>query len=285
MSLIFTIVTAVNPMNSLTTDTQECINQRYSVHVGFQEYLIALTEGKLSGSCSISDELQSMNIIELIPAASIHGDILVMTDDHTVYWCMIIDSLLTIITHIAYNVRSARAMGNQLNCMTVLVMGNQLTIVHVNSRTQDRREYEIEVPEGVKWIDGQSDRKNITIVTNTNRLLTLVLDSKFRARELAVIPDLRDIVRTKRYWLAIRDHNQLSIIMTREDGLLMNRLSPKSMILPGVPVPNEDSVLEFDSEIEFTKFLNSERLIDDKGSVYSYNHNLKNGEISLAKCS
>lgn len=210
-----------------------------------QEHLIALTtKGKLVASCTINIQL---TVIELIPADSSLNDILIMTDDRTVYWCSIRDSILIIVSHVAHNVQSAVTIGRRLNCMSVLCLlqNTKLVIVRVDPE-KDHQEVELEVPEGVKWIEGESHHENTTIVTNTNRLLSL-------NGELAVIPDLLDIIRMSIYWLAIRENKKLSII--------------------------NNHVLEFSSDHNFTKFLNPIRLLTDKGSVYTYIHSLASGNI------
>lgn len=310
--------------NRKLLDLSPCI-QCCVLHSSYVYLLGLTTEGKIVGTLAVTDEVQSLKIVELIPIPRSDKDILIITEDRILYWCQINwsgeerRSKIVLIHEIARDVESANFIGyttirdSSSRPRTGIMMlcsfpDRRSTIIIVDPLNGKMSEQDLIIPEGVKWLEGcyfqymgnTTDHASLIIVTNTDRILTLS-SVNIELVELAVIPGLRDVIRIGCYWLAISDSvngSKFTIILRGRCGDKQHSIEAylecgsdneedyydgmyQLHLLPDMILPMKDSIVEFNHEIKFVRFLNQRQLVSESGEIYTYNHNLYNGKIKI----
>lgn len=217
------------------------------IRVGLEDQHLSLSEGVITGPTDISDELKSLNITGLVPTIKRYSNrrsdvtsynLLIITDNHTLRWCKIIDGELRLLhtlsedsesisesIHISYDVGHPRSSRkgwrnvdefNRENVYSITLLQDGRLVLITMNHDGDKIEQELSIPEGVKSIEGGcrkyrgfTDSESIvTVVTQANRILMCRLISpndmvEVELTEVATIPRLIDVVRMGSFWLSI----------------------------------------------------------------------------------
>lgn len=285
--------------SGLRRDLPAC-RQYYQLNFEANDYLILVSrEGRLITNCAISLKLSKMKVIELIPIHHYINEILVMSESRSIYWCLIVDDELTVLTRITRSVRQAVVVGNDINgsLMTLCIFNNsKFKMIITNPATRSTFTVDISV-DNVEWIEGESHGKSTTIVCKDGRLIMLdwkgelfdINNSSLYMNHIPAIPDMLDVIRMEDYWMILRSNQTASILITKDDS---DRIRARFAVSPyphirarkdslriasSLILPTDNELFSMNIGNDFIRFLNEKVILDKKGGRCRFEHDYLTG--------